>query len=645
MASNIPLGTFLEDGVRTGPLYSGQVPSTLLPFNPTLDLSYSSNSSYGPGILLSAQNTWNITPQPTGNANVVARTNAIADINNLVLLGDNVATKLISQSNTPTYTQFDWPRVPTVTISGANLTGGPLRITIFGFDWNGNPMQHTYVVENIGTYPTNSGGSLSVPAKAFYSVSRVSSSGPLTNNAFISLGASDVFGLPFLVNNAGDITSIGWGNNSELDINDGLLSAPVQGKATLVGGTVIVPVSAVTVNSNIQVTHNTLGGVIGFLSTPDASVVPNTSFVINSTDDAGALVADTSTVNWEVINPSGQYAASGFTSPAMIAGVVTILTSQVRANSNIQLTLKTFGTAHGQWRVSAIVPGVSFTVTSTANTETSTVTWAIMPSNFAQGLSNAIGSGVTPVAGKIFVNAPSVAADSNILLTYATNPGANGGVLSAPISTLLLPNNIIPGVGFTIVSSNAADTAQVNWAITNLIPGLNGTQGTSTLVAGTIVVPTTSVAANSVILLSDNTLNAPTPYVRVSAIVAGTSFTITAQANTDLSSINWAIFPANFFLTNFISPLGTFAAADQTFPPTATTGDVRGLYAPSTPSNGVNVLRFTSYVQGADQWINQHANNQFVETALDQPVVGVAIAPLTPQKLDGYPQFYTGSNS
>src|SRR5712671_664872 len=108
MASNIPLGTFFQDGVREGPLYSGQIPSNLLPFNPTLDLSYSSYSSFGPGILLSSQFTWNIIPAQTGNANVVARTNVIADINHLVLLGDNVATKLISSSNTPTYTQFDW---------------------------------------------------------------------------------------------------------------------------------------------------------------------------------------------------------------------------------------------------------------------------------------------------------------------------------------------------------------------------------------------------------------------------------------------------------------------------------------------------------------------------------------------------------
>lgn len=220
----------------------------------------------------------------------------------------------------------------------------------------------------------------------------------------------------------------------------------------------------------------------------------------------------------------------------MVAGSIVIPATSVAANSNIQLTLNTFGTAHGTWYVSAINPGVSFTVTSRGagdGTETSTISWGIMPSNWAKGTSNNL---VANAGGsRIFVNAPTVTENSNILLTYATNPAANGGVLSSPSAM------IQPGVGFTIISSNINDTAQVNWVITDLISGINGTQGTSTLVAGTINVLNTSVAANSVILLSDNTLNTSTPYVRVSNINPGVSFTITAEANTDMSSINWAI--------------------------------------------------------------------------------------------------------
>src|SRR4029077_5767152 len=137
------------------------------------------------------------------------------------------------------------------------------RLTIFGFDWYGNPMQHTYVIQNQGTYPTITDSSLSVPAKSFYNVTQVSISGALTNGAFISVGAADIFGLPFVVNDAGDITSIGWANASDLQDNSGIVTSPTFGVATLTAGTVTVDVSAVQGDSNIQVTRNTPAGGLG----------------------------------------------------------------------------------------------------------------------------------------------------------------------------------------------------------------------------------------------------------------------------------------------------------------------------------------------------------------------------------------------
>lgn len=631
MATNLPLGTYVQDGVRSGPLYTGQVPSSLLPFNTTEVLSYSSYTSYGPGVLYSPQYTWNITPNvpATGYTtlnNLVAVTAAanFTQPGYLTLRADNNVTTYVASS--PSYIQFDWPRIVTVTIGAANLNA-QLRVTIFGYDWYGVPLQHTYVVQDRGTYPTitlGSGGGLNVPAKAFYSVTNVYVSGGLSNNATISLGAADVFGLPYLINDEGDLTSVGWGTASDLQDNSALVSSPVSGTATLVGGTVTVSCNAVTASSTILLTYKGNIGATNPGSLSVSATVANTSFTILSSNNA-----DTSAVAWTVLNPSGQYSASGV-SAAMIAGVVTIPTSQVQANSIIQLTLKTFGTAHGAWYVSAIVPGVSFTVTSTNNNETSTVSWAIMPDNWVSGTSANL------TATGVFVNAPTVTETSNILLTYSGLPD-NPGVLSAPAAS------IEAGVGFTIVSSSDTDTSTVNWTITQSSSGL--TQGTATLVAGTTTVLTTAVATNSVILLTDNTLNNPASYVSVSNITAGTSFVITAQADTDVSTVNWQILPAQFFLPTFISPVGALIPADQTFSPTATTGDVRGLYAPSTPSNGSNVLRVTYYVPGADIWINQVANTQDIASLNNQPMVGVTVNPLTAQDLYGLPQFYTGSPS
>ncbi len=70
-----------------------------------------------------------------------------------------------------------------------------------------------------------------------------------------------------------------------------------MGTATLVAGTVTVATTAVKIGSRIFLSVNTPGGTQGFLSAPSASIINNSSFVINSTN-----AADTSTVNWWVIN-------------------------------------------------------------------------------------------------------------------------------------------------------------------------------------------------------------------------------------------------------------------------------------------------------------------------------------------------------
>jgi hypothetical protein len=69
------------------------------------------------------------------------------------------------------------------------------------------------------------------------------------------------------------------------------------GTATLVAGTVTVSTVSAKTGSRIFLSVNTPGGTQGFLSAPSASIVNGVSFVINSTN-----VADTSTVNWWIIN-------------------------------------------------------------------------------------------------------------------------------------------------------------------------------------------------------------------------------------------------------------------------------------------------------------------------------------------------------
>jgi hypothetical protein len=584
--ANVPLGTEFEDGVRVGPSLDRIVQSTA-------GYQAYTYGQWGIGMLDAPVNAYNIIPRgPSTAGNVVVAIRPTA-AGNLTLAQDSYITTTViagesSLQSTVTYLQLDWPRALSITVAGGNFTSSG-TLTVFGADYYGVKMQEAITFQNAGTYQLK---------KAFYQVTSAYYNGADSGGATLSIQTTDVFGLPYKVKSSGDIVAINWGNTSDLSL--GFNHNPVMGTVTLSGGaTTSVGCSAVTELSNIQLTYNEITGTgtPGILSVPDSARALFGGFVINSTG-----TTDDSTVDWMVTNPNGQYTASGAASGPMAGGTVTIYTSQVQANSIIHLTLNTFGTAHGAWRVSTIVPGVSFTVTSTEVTETSTVNWAIMSSKWASGTSANLGS-----TGTIFVPTTQVQANSKILLTYNDISGTPG-VLSVPDADINTdpydPIENPTGPGFVIRSSSALDTSTVNWTIAQFTPAL--TQGTATLVAGTVTVATTSVAANSVILLTYNTLDTPAPYVEVSAIAAGTSFTITASVNTDVSTINWFIFPANYILSPILTTLGTFTAADEN---TATnfTGDVRGTYHPSTPSNGLNQLHFIAYQSGFDNVINQQA--------------------------------------
>ncbi len=72
----------------------------------------------------------------------------------------------------------------------------------------------------------------------------------------------------------------------------------LAGTATLTSGTVVVATQAITSSSKIIVSYNTPAVGAGVLSTPAASIINGTSFVINSTTGADS----TSTVNWFFVN-------------------------------------------------------------------------------------------------------------------------------------------------------------------------------------------------------------------------------------------------------------------------------------------------------------------------------------------------------
>lgn len=74
--------------------------------------------------------------------------------------------------------------------------------------------------------------------------------------------------------------------------------------------------------------------------------------------------------------------------------------------------------------------------------------------------------------------------------------------------------------------------------------GSNAKQGTAVLAAGTATVANTSVTATSRIFLTSQADGGTPGWLRVSARVAGTSFTITSSSASDTSTVAYEIFEA-----------------------------------------------------------------------------------------------------
>lgn len=94
-----------------------------------------------------------------------------------------------------------------------------------------------------------------------------------------------------------------------------------------------------------------------------------------------------------------------------------------------------------------------------------------------------------------------------------------------------------PGQRFSVVGGNVSVATAGNGLM--VAEGSNAKMGTAALTAGAATVSTTAVTANSRIFLTSNADGGAPGFVRVSARVAGTSFTITSSSGTDTSTIAW----------------------------------------------------------------------------------------------------------
>lgn len=237
--NRLPLGTFAQDGLRSGPLFPAASFREVLDINNNvvdgnqIPFSGGNYTQFGPGVLHSPIFTYTFTPAVPITGNVVATT-VPSKAQDLTLTGDWVSDNIPSSSKKYTVPetglsalQFDYPRGIQISINfGVLEQTAPATITIFGYDWYGNKMQEDVPLQGLSGLDVEL-----FSRKAFFGVTRVYVSGPI-NAGGLTIETAQGYGLPYRLYGVGDIISIGYGtqNASETALtNDpmmGLLAAP-----------------------------------------------------------------------------------------------------------------------------------------------------------------------------------------------------------------------------------------------------------------------------------------------------------------------------------------------------------------------------------------------------------------------------------
>jgi hypothetical protein len=155
-------------------------------------------------------------------ANNIAATQTPAAAGNLTLTA-GTSVKSVVRSDGSTVIQLDVPRVVSVT----QVTAGTSRnFTVSGYDYYNQPMSELIV---------STAGSAVNGKKAFYQISSVSVSGATTTA--VTVGTTDIIGIPVRVVDAGYIASVGFGNTLARDAGT-FVAADATNPATTTTGDV-----------------------------------------------------------------------------------------------------------------------------------------------------------------------------------------------------------------------------------------------------------------------------------------------------------------------------------------------------------------------------------------------------------------------
>lgn len=193
---------------------------------------------------------WDTIPQTLSTSNIAAsQTPAGAGS---VTLTAGAGTRSVTRQDGTTVVQLDVPRAVSVTQVAA---GTGRNFTVSGFDYYGQAMSEVIA---------STAGSTVNGKKAFYQISGITVSGATTTA--ITVGTTDILGLPLRVINAAYVVRVGW--NSALAADAGTFVAADMATATTTTG----DVRGTYVPSNAT---NGVKRLVMVLALPGIAVGPN----------------------------------------------------------------------------------------------------------------------------------------------------------------------------------------------------------------------------------------------------------------------------------------------------------------------------------------------------------------------------------
>ena len=179
---------------------------------------------------------WDVIPQTLNTSNIAASQTPAAAGNLTLTAGTSV--KSVTRTDGTTVLQLDCARAVQLTTASGTISTSR-NLTVSGYDYYGQPM-----TEVIATGTTSSAVANVAGKKAFYQITSIAINGSLP--VAITVGTTDVLGIPVRVVDAGYIVSVNWANTLARDAGTFVAADTTTATATTgdVRGTYVPSTSA-----------------------------------------------------------------------------------------------------------------------------------------------------------------------------------------------------------------------------------------------------------------------------------------------------------------------------------------------------------------------------------------------------------------